>query len=327
MKKAFILLTIAIVISMPVSSRADTITLQNGRTLNGQIIGQPDDYIEIKLGSGKMKLSRKDIKSFEIKEPAEGYSNPDSKETAPGRTNAPATLSNINLKAEYAKSKIRITGKADLPRGTKLTLNFKRQDKVLITKRITVRSGDFFTLIEPFERQLSPGKYAIEARAEADNKEIAAGSCDLVVGSVSQVSEREKSDKQRLTETADRVQSLYNDLNTAYETNKKNFDKKKWDEWSASWLRMTNDQMRMFMDYSNGNVETLYPKVHGSLEVSFRQLVLLNTAYSMEFAAQKKPGEVGQGPTSMMLNPQFLKNSIDSTLADARKEINLTVTR
>ncbi|MFA5339859.1 MAG: hypothetical protein WC317_06920 [Candidatus Omnitrophota bacterium] len=323
MKKAFILLTIAIVIFMPVSSRADTITLQNGRTLNGQIIGQPDDYIEIKLGSGKMKLSRKDIKSFEIKEPAEGYSKADSKETA----KAPATLSNISLKAEYAKSKIRITGKADLPRGTKLTLNFKRQDKVLITKNITVRSGDFFTLIEPFERQLSPGKYAIEARAEADNKEIAAGSCDLVIGSASQVSEKEKSDKQRLTETADRVQSLYSDLNTAYEANKKNFDKKKWDEWSASWLRMTNDQMRMFTDYSSGNVKTLYPKVHGSLEVSFRQLVLLNTAYSMEFAAQKKPGEAGQGPTSMMLNPQFLKNSIDSTLADARKEISLTVTR
>ncbi|MDD4879259.1 MAG: hypothetical protein PHR22_02245 [Candidatus Omnitrophica bacterium] len=327
MKKACILLTIAIVFSTVVSSRADTILLQNGRTLNGQIIDQFEDYIEIKLGSGKMKLNKKDIKSFEIKEPAEGYSKADSKETAPGGPKAPATLSNISLKAEYAKSKIRITGKAYLPRGTKLTLNFKRQDKVLIAKHIVVRSGDFFTLIEPFERQLSPGKYVIEARAEADDKEIAAGSCELVVGSASQVSEREKSDKQRLTETADRVQSLYDDLNTAYAMNKKNFDKEKWDKWSDSWLRMTNDQMQMFTDYSSGNVKSLYPRVHSRLEVCFRQVVLLNTAYSLEFAAQDKPGEESRGPHSKMLEPQFLKDSIDSALADARKEIRLTVAK
>ncbi len=327
MKKACIILTIAVVFSTVISSRADTLTLQNGRTLNGQIINQSGDYIEIKLGSGKMKLGMKDVKSFEIKEPAEGYSKSEGSGSEDAALKGPEALSNIDLKAEYARSKIRITGSAGLPRGTKLTLNFKRQEKVLITKRITLRSGDFFTLIEPFERVLSPGKYVIEARAEKDNKEIGAGSCDLVVGSSAQVSEREKSDKQRLSETADRIQSLYDDLNTAYEKNKKNFDKEKWGKWSASWLRSAQDQMQTFALFSNGNVKTLYPKVHGSLEVSFRQLILLNTAYSLEFVAQEKPGEVGQGPTSMMLDPQFLKNSINSTLADARKEIRLIVSR
>ena len=328
MKKACIFLTTVIIFYTAVSSRADTLTLQNGRTLNGQIINQSDDYIEMRLGSGKMKLNRNDVKSIEIKEPAEGYSEAGGSElTTPEEAQRPAALATISLKAEYVKSKIRITGKADLPRGTKLTLYFKREDNALITKQITVHSGDFFTIIEPFERQLSPAKYIIEARAEADNKEIAAGSCEMVVGSISQVAESEKSEKQRLTETAEAFQSLYNDLNAAYERNKKSFDKKKWDRWSASWLRMANEEMQTFINYSTGNVRTLYPKAHNKLEVCFRQLILLNTAYSLEFAAQDNPGAESRGPRSKMLEPQFLKNSIDSALADARKEIRLANSR
>lgn len=318
MKLVKVLLTIAVLFFAFAfaSTRADTIVLQNGRTLQGEIIGQSDDYIDMRIGAGKIKLNRKDVKSFEINEPPEGYSQaepsePESKESEP--------LLKLNVAAEYTNGRIRVTGKSGLSRETQINVYFVRQGEIITMKQAIVRGENFLVTFGPFEKQiLAAGKYTIEAKGILKGRVIAAGSCPLVIGNATQISKNEGDDKQRLAGTEAKEQALYDDLNNTYAKNKENFDKKSWDVWSEGWLRDANGQMRTLEDHSRINATLLYPKAHKSLEGCMRQLILLHTAYSLELTKTIDAVPVSQ---RAMMEPQSLKGSIVAALAEARKEL------
>jgi hypothetical protein len=234
-------------------------------------------------------------------------------------------VSKIKLEAEYVKGKIRVTGKSGLSRETQIMVYFVRQGDIVTMKEATVRDGNFFAAFGPFEKQiLSAGKYTIEAKGVLKGRVIAAGTSPLVIGTAARINKNEGDDKQRLTGTAAKVQALYDDLNNAYAKNKENFDKKKWDVWSEGWLRDADSQMRTLEDYSRINVTLLYPKAHKSLEWCMHQLILLHASYSLELA---KTYDAIKGPQKAMMEPQFLKDSITTALAEAQKEILLAASR
>ncbi len=332
MSRIAIALTILILFFAIISTRADTIVLQNGRTLTGEITSQADEYVEIRLGSGKMRLNRADIKSFEIKEPAEGYSKVDLPSLEKAGKPEEATAKNagpvlkMDLEAEYVKGRIKVTGRSGLPRRTAVTVYFKSTDGVIAAKEAVTKNGNFYAAFGPFEKGLSAGEYIIEARAESKDKETVFGSRPLIIGTAAQVSMSESEERRKLAVTTKEVQSLYEELEKAYAENKENFDKKKWDEWSEEWFNRVNAQVR---GYSGTDIVSLYPRAHSRLEACMHQIILLHTAYSLDLAvAAQEDGVKEDGrPHSPKLEPQTLKDSIDKGLAEARKEVPLVAAK
>jgi len=329
MKPVKVLLVIAVLFFAfaSASTSADTIELQNGRTLQGEIIGQSDNYIDMRIGTGKMTFNRKDVKSFEINEPAEGYSQaepsgPEKKtegKEVSAESEEPKPLLKLNVAAEYTNGRIMVTGRSGLSKETPINVYFVRQGDIITMKQASTRGDNFFVAFGPFEKQiLSAGKYTIEAKGVLKGQVIAAGSCPLVIGTAAQINKNEGDDKQRLAGTMAKIQALYGDLNSTYAKNKKNLDKKKWDEWSEGWLRDADSQRRTLEDYSRVNVALLYPKAHKSLEGSMNQIILLHTAYSLEFA---KTYDAVPPSQKIMLEPQSLNRSIAENLATAQKEL------
>ncbi|MFA5164638.1 MAG: hypothetical protein WC481_03655 [Candidatus Omnitrophota bacterium] len=317
-----IFMAVFIVFCVVASTRADTVVLQNGRTLEGRILEQTDDYIEIKLGSGKMKLGKKDIKSFEIKEPAEGYSTvelPDIEVMPEEAAVRKPVAADIKLKAEYTKGKVFVSGTSSYPNNTPLRVYFMQGESVVMVKESRVKRGEFYIAFGPFEKEIMAGKYSVRAEATIDGSKAYSEPFALVIGSGERVKVDETREKQYLQDKAQEVSELYAELNRAYDNAKASYDGRKWKGWSKGWLEKVNSAAAEFNDDSRKYIASVRPVSQRRLQFCFHQLPLLLRAYTIEFNSKsaKSPGQV-----LPVQDAQALRQSFDRALSETVQDVS-----
>jgi len=141
-----------------ITAYTDDIHLKNGKTLVGDMTGETDEYVEIRLKTGKVKLRASDIKSIEEKELPPGFfkedkppveekvsadvsSNTIEKDDEPkkkegsGKDPKSSKLKyNISIEAKYSNKEsqeiIDVNGVTDLPSGALIYVFFKRLNTI-----------------------------------------------------------------------------------------------------------------------------------------------------------------------------------------------------
>ncbi len=321
-KMAVVFMAVCLAFCAVSSTRADTVVLQNGRTLEGRILEQTDDYIEIKLGSGKMKLGKKDIKSFEIREPAEGYSTVDLPdiEVIPEEAAAqkPAAA-DIKLKAEFTKGKVFVSGTSSYPNNTPLRVYFMQGESVVMVKESRVKRGEFYIAFGPFEKEIMAGKYSVRAEAAIDGSKTYSEPFALVIGSGERVKVDETRERQYLQDKAQEVSGLYEELNKAYDNAKASYDERKWKEWSQGWLERANAAGLRFNDDSRKYVASVRPVSQRRLQFCFHQLPLLLRAYTIDLNSK---GARPSGQVLPMQDAQVLRQSFDRALTETVQDVS-----
>lgn len=317
-----IFIAVCMVFCAVASTRADTVVLQNGRTLEGRILEQTDDYIEIKLGSGKMKLGKKDIRSFEIREPAEGYSAvdlPDIEVIPEEAARAPKpAAADIKLKAEFTRGKVFVSGTSSYPNNTPLRVYFMQGESVVMVKESRVKRGEFYIAFGPFEKEIMAGKYSVRVEAEIDGSKAYSEPFALVIGSGERIKVDETREKQYLQDTAQEVAGLYEELNKAYDKAKASYDERKWKEWSQGWLERTNAAGSKFNDDSRKYVASVRPVSQRRLQFCFHQLPLLLRAYTIDLNSKGRPS----GQALPMQDAQVLRQSFDRALSETAQDVS-----
>jgi len=179
--------------SLAMPANADVIYLRNGRTLEGEILGQTETYLEVRLKAVKAKFNIDDVEAIEKKDLPEGFfkeAKVDIKEPqkqAEGYSPPPKPSYAIKLKARYRdefnREVIDIEAKTNLPEGILVNVYFKRSDDVIASLRTPVKNGKFFARLGPFESKLSSGKYTVEAESASgpDTKEAVKASYALPI--------------------------------------------------------------------------------------------------------------------------------------------------
>jgi hypothetical protein len=318
-KSGRIFLVALAVFFMTASSRADTVVLQNGRTLEGRIIEQTDDYLEIKLGSGKMRLGRKDIKSFEIKEPAEGYSIVDMPEIKDEAAVPKPFVTDIKLKAEFTKDKVFVSGTSSYPNNTPLRIYFMQGDSMITVKESRVKRGEFYVAFGPFEKEIMAGKYTVLAEAMTGVEKVYSEPFTLTIGTIERVKVDETRAREYLADVAQEAGDLYEELNRAYDNNKVSNDELEWIEWSKKWMSKVNAAGQRFEENSKAYLISLHPVSQRRLQFCFHQLPLLLRAYTIDLnSAGAKPSE----QAFPMQNTEVLKQSFDRALSETKHDVS-----
>lgn len=305
------------------SSRADTVVLQNGRTLEGRILEQTDDYVEIKLGSGKMRLGRKDIRSFEIKEPAEGYSIVDiglkPKEIEDEAAAPKPFVTDIKLKAEFTKGKVFVSGTSIYPNNTPLRVYFMQGESVIMVKESRVKRGEFYVAFGPFEKEIMAGNYAVRAEAITGDEKVYSEPFAITIGTVERVKVDETRAKEYLADVAKEAGGLYEELNKAYENNKASNDELEWRDWSKKWVSKVNAAGKRLEENSGAYLISLHPVSQRRLQFCFHQLPLLLRAYTIDLNSS------GAKPVEQILpvqNTQVLRDSFDRALSETKHDVS-----
>jgi hypothetical protein len=304
------------------STRADTVVLQNGRVLEGRILEQTDDYIEMKLGSGKMKLGKKDIRSFEIKEPAEGYSTvelPDIEVIPEEAAVQKPAAADIKLKAEYTKGKVFVSGTSSYPNNTPLRVYFMQGESVVMVKESRVKRGEFYIAFGPFEKEIMAGKYSVRVETNIGGSKAYSEPFALVIGSGERVKVDETRERQYLQDKTQEVSELYGELNKAYDNASASYDERKWKEWSQGWLARANAAGMKFNDDSRKYMASVRPVSQRRLQFCFHQLPLLLRAYTIDLNSKgKRPA----GQVLPIQDAQVLRQSFDRALSETVQDVS-----
>ena len=255
-------------------SYADVVALKNGRSLEGEIQEESGNIIVIRTKIGKVKLERKVIASIEKKElPGDFYNEETAEKAQPKAEPQPRPLISadpgIPLKAEgYGeasadKFKLSVSAelkrlsngdavlvkyKTNLPPKTVLYLVVKSLGQELVTRKQTVKSQSFATRFGPFEeKKFAPGLYTVQVSCmissqESEEVKKQLGKIDDIVAAAElRVGSPEGSEqvtgerrKQLIAELKE-LERIYNEMNAGYISQKKEFDREKWDSLSAGW--------------------------------------------------------------------------------------------
>ncbi|MFA6355891.1 MAG: hypothetical protein WCY23_02140 [Candidatus Omnitrophota bacterium] len=134
----------------------------------------------------------------------------------------------------------------NLPRMTVLYMSVRSLDRVLVTRKQTVEGPAFAIRFGPFEnKRFTPGIYVVDVscipeRQESDaiKKELSGmdnlvASAELRIGQVDDYEITTGKRKAELITELKGIESLYAALNDARAAQKKEFDKEKWDAFSA----------------------------------------------------------------------------------------------
>lgn len=324
MKFGWISLVALMVFLVPASSRADIIVLQNGRTLEGEILEQTGDYLEIKLGSGKMRLNRKDIKSFEIKEPAEGYSTvelPDL-EVIPeeAEINKPASA-DVKLKAEFMRNKVLVSGTSSYPNNTPLRVYFMQGESIVMVKESRVKRGEFYVAFGPFKKEIMAGKYTVRAEASVGGGKVYSEPFAVTIGTVERAKADETRAREYLADVAKEADGLYKELNRSYENFRTSNDGPGWKDWSKKWASKVSAAEKRFKDDSGAYLVSLHPVSQRRLQFCFRQLPLLLRAYTI---ALNSAGARSSGHVLPVQNAKILRQSFDDALSGTVRELSIS---
>ncbi len=325
MKPAKIILIAIAGLFISASSRADTIFLQNGRAIEGEITDKTVNYIEVKLGSGKMRIARKDIRSFEVKGPAEGYSTvvlPEIKrEPEPeAKDESKAFSTSIKVKVEYSRGRIFVRGTSELTNSTLLRIYFMQAGSVITTKESRVKRGEFYAVFGPFEDRKISGKYSVQVEAmTGDNNRLYSEPCELMIGSRERAEVDETGAREYLARMSDAAESLYKELNAEYEKNMALYDAQKWEDWSGKWFSKVSAARQKLEEGSRIYAVSTHPLSQRRMRFCFNQLPLLLRAYTIKLNSLGSRPVRNEFPVQ---DARLLKNSFEQALAETRQDIS-----
>jgi hypothetical protein len=312
---------------MAASSRADIIFLRNVRSIEGKITDTTIDYIEIKLGSGKMRTGTKDVSSFEAREPAEGYSTaalPEintEPEPEPKTEEAPQVFSaSIKVKAEYKRGKIYVSGTSELANNTPLRVYFMQAGGVINMKESRVKRGEFYVVFGPFENRMISGVYTVQAEAmTGTNNRLYSKPYELMIGSRERAETDETKTREYLNRTASGAEALYKELNAEYEKSRSSYSAQKWEDWSGRWFSKVSAARQKFEEEAKAYVVSTHALSQRRIRFCFNQLPLLLRAYTIKLnSLDSKPAKTGFPVQDVAL----LKRSFEQALEETKQDVS-----
>jgi hypothetical protein len=141
-------------------------------------------------------------------------------------------------------------------------MSVRSLDQVMITRKQTVEAPEFATRFGPFDnKRFSPGIYVVEVsciperqESEAVRKELfgadkLVASAELRIGPQEDYEVTTGKRKAALVAELKELESLYTALNDEYATQKKGFDKARWDAFSADLQQRVKKIADLDADY------------------------------------------------------------------------------
>lgn len=330
------------------TSSADIVYLKNGKVLVGEIINQNDEYLEMKLKIGKAKVGLNGIESIERKEVPPGFFELEGvvsgKDDAGGKTiivdgNKKPFVHTISLEARYAKENLQemvdIEGNTDLPDGALVYIFLKRLDGFVSSKEVTVSGGKFSARLGPFDKPLPGGKYSAVAdffpyrqppevisivrKAGASDTDIIHAARSLTIDKGNDPKLSEKRIKDDMMALITELQSLRNDLNTAYAANKKRFDSHGWSKWADAWLSRLRRVERKLSENSEEKFP-LYPKAAEDLAIASQYLTALYEMNNMELREPEKFASI-ENNSEVIISPAAVSKCFQEMIVSATEEV------
>lgn len=263
--------SLAISLACPFSS-ADVLTLKNGRSLEGEILEEGDATVILRTKIGRAIFKRSDVASEEHKELPEGFfaeKAEDKVSEKPQATVTPIPLKaegygeansgkyNLSVSAEMRKlyngDAILVKYKTNLPQKAVLFLQVKKLNQVIVARKHAVEGASFAIRFGPFGgKRFASGIYVVEvsciaSRQESEEiKKKLEGIGDIVataeirIGSTDETEEVTHKHKKELISDLKTLEALYSKVNLEYESQKKEFDKSKWDSFADDFTGSLN---------------------------------------------------------------------------------------
>lgn len=327
----------------------DVVHLKNGRLIEGEVIEETDNAVNLRTKIGKVVFQRNELESIEKRElPADFFESlqprikkkeltqpTEKKSGAEGYSEIKPPKFNLNINAEFKRllegDAILVNGTTNLPQKAVLYLIFKNHSQTITVRKEIIEGASFSVTIGPFgDKRIPPGSYIIEAlfspeRQEterikemlADAKEIIATS-NITVGSLDEAQNKATKRKSELAAQLKELENLFDELDDRYLTQKNNFNEGSWNAWSLKWQSRLNSIKSSFGDYRNKTLVLDFPAQENVLEEIIYDLELLWNRYTAElFKMNKLSFNVPLSNDNR--NPDFLKKIIQERLETSKE--------
>ncbi|MDD5072319.1 MAG: hypothetical protein PHX64_04405 [Candidatus Omnitrophica bacterium] len=355
MKKAIYFISLIFALSLACrASFADTVTLNNGRSLEGEILEENGETMTLRTKIGKVIFKRADVASEERMELPEGFFGARAEEKrrvtvnpvplkAEGYGAANSGKFNLNVSAEmkssYNGDAILVKYKTNLPQKTVLFLQVRTLNQVIVTRKHAVEGQSFAIRFGPFkEKRFSPGIYVIEvscitSRQESEEiKKKLEGVGDIVataeirVGSPDEAEGATGKRRKELVAELKELDSLYNKLSLEYGSQKKKFNKERWESFTNDFegaIEKIKDadlayrKVAIVMDYpAQENAKISIADILRKLRIRYAEE--LYKANNLEFKVP--PSDDSRGAEALDVNTKSLLASARSFIEKSEKE-------
>lgn len=251
-------------------SFADVVVLKNGRTLEGEILDGDSTGVIVRTKIGKVRLERGEITSLKKKElPGDFFgskaaedarsvpkplisSGPETPLKAEGYGKAASLSYNLSISAELKQLRngdaMLVKYNTNLPIGSVLYLSLRSGSRILAVRKQTVEGSSFAIRLGPFDgKRFNPGGYMVEvsflsSRQESEEiKKRMSGVDDMVataeirVGSAGEAEELAARRKAELRSELKELTAIYTEMNKAYASQKRDFNRDVWDLSCSDW--------------------------------------------------------------------------------------------
>jgi len=335
-------------------SSADVVTLKNGRSLEGEILEENNTTMTLRTKIGKVVFNCGDVASKERRELPEGFFGARAEEK-PRVTVNPVPLKaegygetnsgkfNLSVSAEMRKTyngdAILVKYKTNLPQRTVLFLQVRALNQVIVTRKHAVEGQSFAIRFGPFEeKRFAPGLYVVEvsciaSRQESEEiKKKLEGVGDIVataeirVGSPDEAEGATGKHRKELVAELKEMDNLYNKLSLEYESQKKKFDKEKWESFTNGFegaiqkIKEADQEYRkaaIVMDYpAQENAKISIADILRKLRIRYAEK--LYKANNLEFKVP--PSEDSRGAEALDVNTKSLLASARTFIEKSEKE-------
>ncbi|MDD4879544.1 MAG: hypothetical protein PHR22_03720 [Candidatus Omnitrophica bacterium] len=335
-------------------SSADVVMLKNGRSLEGEILEENDTTMTLRTKIGKVVFKRADVASEERRELPEGFFGARAEEKprvtvnpvplkAEGYGEANSGKFNLNVSAEMKKiyngDAVLVKYKTNLPQKTVLFLQVRALNQVIVTRKHAVEGRSFAIRFGPFgEKRFSPGIYVVEvsciaSRQESEEiKKKLEGVGDIVAAAEIRVGSPDEAEgvtgkrrKELLAELRE-LDSLYGKLSLEYESQKKEFDKEKWESFTSGFegaIQKIKDadlayrKAAIVMDYpAQENAKIAIADILRKLRIRYAEK--LYKANNLEFKVP--PSDDSRGAEALDVNTKSLLASARTFIEKSEKK-------
>lgn len=326
-------------------THADIIHLKNGQALEGEVIKEDNEYIEIKIKIGEAKISRNDVESIEKNELPEGFFNDagilDEKsgsESLQSENTKQETsvqeekkiIYEVSVEAKFLKEDdkgvVEVYGKTNFPEGVLIYVFLKKLDIFIASLEVPVKEGQFFSRLGPFEKELPFGEYIVEAvfmperqaknvieKLSESERQLISGYYVLQIGSNEEIGQNEKECIEEIESIFIELEILFRELDNNYKINLDNFNPSSWDTWSKDWLlrqgKVREDVWIRMQKY----FIPLFPELDAALVNIVDTIYILYNRYSMRFKDQENFFKI-YNSTDAFLGPGELNQIITENL-------------
>lgn len=328
---------------------SDVVHLKNGRLIEGEVIEETDNAVNLRTKIGKVIFQRNELESIERKElPLDFFESlqptvkkkeltqpTEKKSGVEGYSEIKPPKFNLNINAEFKRllegDAILVNGTTNLPPKAVLYLIFKTQtQQTLAVRKLFVEGATFSDRIGPFgNKRVSPGVYIVEAsfspeRQESEKikdmlasaQEIIATS-EITIGSLAEAEEKVNKRKAELASQIKELEYLYDELNRQYQMQKKKFNEGSWNTWSLRWRPQLGAIKSSNEDYRNKTLVLDYPVQENVLNEVIYDLELLWNRYATElFKMNNLAFEIP--PSNDTRDPESLKKVIQDRLKSSQ---------